>query len=113
MSGALRRASASVLQRLGSSRAQATSLGNQTRSGHDTAVHNNKHIEQWLSRREDMEREFRWTSKTLRDVVVMALLIPIAMYNGITWSAHKDDEYAERPTRDFLWAHAQAGERSS
>lgn len=112
MTGALRRASASVLQRLGSSRAQASSLGNQTRSGHDTAVHNNKHIEQWLSRREDIEREFRWTSKTLRDVVFGALLIPIAMYNGITWAAHKDDEYGERPVRDFLWAHAQPGERS-
>jgi hypothetical protein len=62
-------------------------------------VHNNKHVEQWLSRREDIEREFTWTSKTLRHVVFGALLIPIAMYNGITWAAHKDDDYGERPVR--------------
>eukprot|EP00882_Tetradesmus_deserticola_P001447 GHRQ01001564.1.p2 GENE.GHRQ01001564.1~~GHRQ01001564.1.p2 ORF type:complete len:114 (+),score=22.22 GHRQ01001564.1:254-595(+) len=113
MTGALRRASASVLQRLGSSRAQASALGRQTRNGHDTAVHKNKYVEQWLSRREDIEREFRWTSKTLRDVVIGVLVIPVAMYNGIVWAAHTDDEYGERPVRDFLWAHAQPGERSS
>lgn len=71
----------------------------QTRSNHDLAVHNNKYVEQWLSRREDMEREFRWTNKTVRDVVIMAVLVPVAMYNAIAWCAHEHDKYGDRQPR--------------
>ncbi|KAF8068272.1 hypothetical protein HT031_001959 [Scenedesmus sp. PABB004] len=111
MAGALRRAGGSVLAALGRRVGAPGGAPAGGRGNHDLAVHNNKHIEQWLSRREDIEREFVWNGRTVRDVVVMALLVPIAMYNALTWRAHADDEYGQRASRDFLWSHAQPGER--
>lgn len=109
----LRRASGFVIQRISAGRQSGATSLQQQRANHDLSVHPNKYVEQWISRREDIEREFRWTSKTVRDVVIMGLVVPIAMYNAICWRAHEDDEYGGRKSRDFLWSHAQAGERSS
>jgi hypothetical protein len=52
MSGALRRASGFVLQRLGAGSGRSLQ---QQRANHDLSVHKNKHVEAWLSRREDIE----------------------------------------------------------
>eukprot|EP00775_Hariotina_reticulata_P012822 gene12822-12949_t len=96
MSGALRRASGFVLQRIGAGSGRSLQ---QQRANHDLSVHPNKHVEAWLSRREDIEREFRWTSKTVRDVVLLVLVLPTLAYNAIVWQAHKDDEYGGRTKR--------------
>lgn len=126
MTGALRRASGLALAQLrrsggvgssSSGRAAVQQLGQQqqqqaVRHNHDLGVHNNKFIERWLSRREDIEGEFRWTPATVRHVAIFAVAIPIAIYNGVVWAAHQHDEYGGRPKRDFLWGHAEAGERA-
>jgi len=39
-----------------------------------------------------LQREFRWTNKTVRDVVLLVLVLPTLAYNAIVWQAHKDDE---------------------
>lgn len=87
-----------MLQRL--SGRQAGQTFQQKRYGsHDLSVHNNKYVEEWMSRREDIEREFRWTNKTVFQAVTMLIVIPVAMYNAICWRARKDDQYGDRPPR--------------
>lgn len=110
--GALRRASSLVLGRLGGSAAarQSGSSLQQQRGTHDLSVHPNKHVEKWLSKREDIDAEFVWNRETLTHVIIGVLVIPTAIYNGLVYYAHKDDEYAERPKRNFLWGHAEAGD---
>jgi hypothetical protein len=46
-----------------------------------------------------LQNEFRWTNKTVRDVVLLVLVLPTLAYNAIVWRAHKDDEYGGRPKR--------------
>jgi hypothetical protein len=96
--GALRRASGLLLGRLRSGGA-TTTAGQQARATHDLAAHHNKHVESWLSRREDIEAEFVWNSKTVLHVVMGVLVVPGLIYNGIVWCAHDDDDYAGRPRR--------------
>lgn len=107
--GALRRASSLLLGRLSGSAKFGTSL-QQQRGTHDLSVHPNKHVEQWLSKREDIDAEFVWNNQTAWHVILGVLVIPTAIYNGLVWQAHKDDEYGDRPKRNFLWGHAEAGE---
>lgn len=100
--GALRRASSVLLGRLsGSAKARGTSL-QQQRGTHDLSVHPNKHVEQWLSKREDIDAEFVWDRKTVWHVIIGVIAIPTAIYNGLVWQAHKDDDYAGRPRRWVL-----------
>lgn len=100
--GALRRASSSLLSRLGASgRAslQQQQHQQQKRCTHDLSVHPNKHVEQWLSKREDIDAEFVWNRQTTWHVIIGVLLIPTAIYNGLVWQAHRDDDYGDRPRR--------------
>lgn len=96
--GALRRASSLLLGRVGGS-ARSGSASVQQRSTHDLSVHPNKHVEQWLSKREDIDAEFVWNSQTAWHVFLGVLVIPTAIYNSLVWQAHKDDDYAGRPRR--------------
>ena len=105
--GALRRASSVLLGRLSGSAKSGTSL-QQQRSTHDLSVHSNKHVEQWLSKREDIDAEFVWNSQTVWHVIIGVLVIPTAIYNGLVWQAHKDDDYAGRPRRYALPASTQS-----
>lgn len=98
MSGALRRASGLVLQRLGNHKA-GQSLQQKRYGSHDLGVHNNKYVEEWMSRREDIEREFRWTNKTVFQAVTMLVVVPVAMYNAICWRSREDDRYGGRQPR--------------
>jgi len=107
--GALRRASSVLLGRLSGSARSGTSL-QQQRSTHDLSVHPNKHVEQWLSKREDIDAEFVWNRQTVWHVIIGVLVIPTAIYNGLVWQAHKDDDAGGRPRRNFLWGHAEPGE---
>lgn len=96
--GALRRASSLLLGRLGGSAKSGTSL-QQQRGTHDLSVHPNKHVENWLSKREDIDAEFVWNRQTIWHVILGVLVIPTLIYNGHVWQAHKDDEYGDRPKR--------------
>lgn len=87
-----------MLQRL-SGRQAGQSLQQKRYGSHDLSVHNNKYVEEWMSRREDIEREFRWTNTTVFQAVIMLGVIPVAMYNGICWRAREDDKYGDRPQR--------------
>ncbi len=103
MSGALRRASGALMSRLSQGASQSgCSLpagGGSARSSHDLSVRKNKHVEHWLSRREDFDDEFRWSSTTVRHVLIGVVLIPVMIYNAVTWQAHRDDDYGGRPRR--------------
>lgn len=99
--GALRRASSLLLGRLSGSAKAGTSL-QQQRGTHDLSVHPNKHVERWLSKREDIDAEFVWNRETVWHVIIGVIVIPTAIYNGLVWQAHKDDDYGDRPRRWVL-----------
>jgi chloramphenicol 3-O-phosphotransferase len=86
-----------------SSARQALPTQQQRRAAHDLHVKNNKHVEQWMTRREDFEKEFAWDAR--RTVAALALVVgvPAAIYRAVVHQAHVDDEFAGRPQRDFLW----------
>jgi hypothetical protein len=71
----------------------------QQRGTHDLSVHSNKHVEKWLSKREDIDAEFVWNRETVWHVIIGVIVVPTAIYNGLVWQAHKDDEYGDRPKR--------------
>lgn len=73
----------------GSSGARAAAQQQQRRGAHELHAHTNKHVESWLSRREDIEHEFRWNRSNLRAVLLGGILIPIATYNMLVYMAHK------------------------
>lgn len=101
-----------LLGRLSGSARLGTSL-QQQRGTHDLSVHSNKHVEKWLSKREDIDAEFVWNRETVWHVIIGVIVVPTAIYNGLVWQAHKDDEYGDRPKRNFLWGHAEPGELPS
>jgi hypothetical protein len=85
------RAAASVLGRAGSGAARAAAQQQQVRTGHELSAHTNKHVEKWLSRREDIEQEFTWSKSHTRAVVLGAFLLPIATYNMLVYMAHEGE----------------------
>ncbi|GBF97175.1 hypothetical protein Rsub_10036 [Raphidocelis subcapitata] len=113
MAGLLRAAASAVRSGLAGSgsgsAARAAAQQQQRRAAHELHAHNNKHVESWLSRREDMEMEFKWDKATTRAVLLGAFIVPIATYNALCYMAHQDDDYAERPRRNFLWNHGERG----
>jgi hypothetical protein len=82
----------------------------QTRNGsHDLHAHKNKYIEEWLTRREDIDNEFVMDKKTTYAALLFVVGIPTAIYNGLVYAQRSKDEYAGRPQKDFLWNHASRG----
>jgi len=82
----------------------------QTRNGsHDLHAHKNKYIEEWLSRREDIDNEFIMDKRTTYGALVFVVGIPVAIYCGLVYGQRSKDEYAGRPQKDFLWNHASRG----
>lgn len=75
----------------------------QRRAAHDLHVKNNKHVEQWMSRREDFETEFAWDARRTVAAFALVVAVPAAIYRAVVHQAHADDEFAGRPERDFLW----------
>ncbi|KAI8476933.1 MAG: hypothetical protein J3K34DRAFT_463589 [Monoraphidium minutum] len=106
------RAAASALRagaEAGGLAARGAAQAQQRRGAHELHAHTNKHVEKWLSRREDIEHEFAWDKRHTRAVLLLGILAPIATYNMLVYMAHQDDDYAERPRRDFLWGHGEKG----
>jgi hypothetical protein len=75
----------------------------QRRAAHDLHVKHNKHVEQWMTRREDFEKEFAWDARRTAAALVLVVGVPAMIYNAVTSQAHVDDAFAGRPERDFLW----------
>lgn len=96
----LLRAAAGALRGLagssGASAARAAAQQQQRRGAHELHVKNNKFVEEWMKRREDMETEFQWDGRTTRAVLIGGILLPIAAYNMLVHLAHQG-------------AHARAG----
>lgn len=106
---AVLRAARSLMRQEASTGARFTQLQQTRKGSHDLHAHKNKYVEEWLSRREDIDNEFVMDNKTTSMVLLFVLGIPIAMYNGLVSQARSRDDYAARPQKDFLWAHAQRG----
>lgn len=74
MSGALRQAGKRLSQRLAGTQLQ------QQRSAGDLPVKANKYVEDLATRRENIEREFKWDGRTLTNIAVFAGLVPYLIY---------------------------------
>lgn len=75
----------------------------QRRAAHDLHVKNNKHVEQWMTRREDFEKEFAWDARRTATALALVVGVPALIYRALVSQAHEDDAFAGRPERDFLW----------
>lgn len=75
----------------------------QRRAAHDLHVKHNKHVEQWMTRREDFEKEFAWDARRTAAALALVVGVPALIYNAVASQAHADDAFAGRPERDFLW----------
>lgn len=53
----------------------------QRRMAGNLPVKPNKFVEEWATRREHLESEFRWDGKTLTRIAVFAFAVPYAIYN--------------------------------
>jgi hypothetical protein len=101
-----RRASAAASEASTSTSCSPTSAPaqlQQRRAAHDLHVKNNKHVEQWMSRREDFEREFAWDPRRTAVAFALVVAVPVTIYRALVGQAHSDDAFAGRPERDFLW----------
>lgn len=108
----LRRAATTLARRAAATASEASSCsssapaqlgGQQRRAAHDLHVKNNKHVEQWMSRREDFEKEFAWDTKRTAVAFALVVAVPVTVYRALVGQAHADDAFAGRPERDFLW----------
>lgn len=52
----------------------------QRRFAGDMPAKPNKFVEDWATRREHLEQEFRWSGKNLTRIAVFGFAIPIAVY---------------------------------
>lgn len=85
----------------------------QQRGAHELHAKKNKYVEEWLTRREDIEQEFVLTTGTTLKVLLLAVGVPVLSYNMIVQEMQADDEAAGRPVRSFLWSHAPSKPASS
>jgi len=61
-------------------------------------------VEKWGTRRENIEEEWTWTNTNVIKTLVWAVGIPIATYNFLCYTAHLEDDWAERKRRDFMFS---------
>lgn len=85
----------------GAAAARGAAQAQQRRGAHELHAHTNKHVEKWLSRREDIENEFVWDSRNLRGVLIGAFLLPIATYNILVYMNHQVGSAARAPHAQF------------
>lgn len=62
----------------------------------------NKYIEDFASRRETIEKEFRWDRTTLTRIGLWGVVAPYVIYHLIVREFDKVDEFGNKPKRD-LW----------
>jgi hypothetical protein len=77
----------------------------QKRFAGDLYVKPNKNIEEWASRRENMEFEFTWDTPTTLKTVIWGIGIPVGIYSLLCWTAQNEDAAYGKPVREFmLWS---------
>ena len=73
MSFALRNAAKRVASRVASQHQQQRFAG-------DLPCKTNKYIEEMATRRENIEREFKWDTRTLTNIAIFAGVVPFLVY---------------------------------
>lgn len=66
----------------------------------------NKFVEDWATRREHVENEFKWDGKTLANIGLWAFAFPYFVYSVCVKEFDKSDEVAHRSKRPF-WGYSE------
>lgn len=96
MAGLLKAAASALhtgLRSGGSGALRQAAQHQQKRGAHELHAHTNKHIEKWLSRREDIENEFVWNTRHTIAVLIGGIGMPIATYNMLVYMAHQGEPW--------------------
>lgn len=78
----------------------------QRRYAGDLPVKPNKHVEDWATRREHIEDEFKWDRKTLSSIAIFAFAVPYFIYTISVSEFDKTDATFGRSKREF-WGSAE------
>lgn len=100
MSGLLRSSVGRSVQ--GLLRTSRPSSLQQQRFAGDLPVKNNKHIEDWSTRREHIENEFKWDATTWKRVAIWLVAFPAFVYAVTVKEYNHADAVLEKPKRDFM-----------
>ncbi|CAI7746076.1 unnamed protein product [Closterium sp. NIES-54] len=65
-------------------------------------VHKNKYIEDWGTRRENLEKIFRFNRRTLSIAALAIVVLPVVVYRGTIAEFRKQEELEGRPQRKFM-----------
>ncbi|CAI5988854.1 unnamed protein product [Closterium sp. NIES-64] len=65
-------------------------------------VHKNKYIEDWGTRRENLEKIFRFNRRTLSIAALAIVVLPVVVYRGTIAEFRKQEELEGRPQRKFI-----------
>ena len=83
--------------------ANSSSLQQQKRFASDLYVKPNKHIEEWATRRENIEYEFTWDTATTLKTVLWGIAIPAGIYSLLCATAQQEDAWYGKPVREFAF----------
>ncbi|KAK2080527.1 hypothetical protein QBZ16_000380 [Prototheca wickerhamii] len=86
---------------------KAGSQYQQKRFAGNLPVKPNKYIEDWATRRELIEQEFKWDAKTVSTVLAFGLVVPYTIYSVIVAEFEHVDDKAGRPKRE-VWGGSKA-----
>lgn len=62
----------------------------------------NKYIEEWGTRREHLETEYKWDNKTLITLAIWIGAVPYLIYEVTVGEFNRTDAVAQRPARAML-----------
>jgi len=65
-------------------------------------VHQNKYIEEWATKRENIEKVFKFNGRSLSRIALFGVLIPVAIYQVTVAEFHKTDELKGRPLKKLM-----------
>jgi hypothetical protein len=75
----------------------------QKRFAGDLYIKPNKHVEEWGTRRENIEFEFVWDTATTLKTIVWGVAIPAGIYSLVCYTAQLEDAWYGKPVREFAW----------
>lgn len=100
MSGSLRSAARQAHQAL--LRTGAGRSLQQQRFAGNLPVKGNKHVEDWNTRREHIENEFKWDGKTFTRLGLFVVVAPVLIYSMTTSEFHHADAKFGRKEKQFM-----------
>jgi hypothetical protein len=65
-------------------------------------VHHNKYIEEWATKRENIEKVFKFNRASLSRIAVFGVVIPFVIYKVTVAEFHKVDTLRDRPLKKFM-----------